>query len=70
MRQVPQIPFSTWLIELLIILLPIQITNWDRFSLRQKHFIHEPVTSPETFGGVSYAKTLSQVLHNSGFTNH
>ena len=70
MRRVPQIPILTWLVELLTILLPIQMTNWDRFSLRQKHFIHEPVTSPETFGGISYAKTLSQVLHNSGLTKH
>jgi len=70
MRKVPQIPLWTWLIEFLTILLPIQITNWDRFSLRQKHFIHDPITSPETFGGISYAKTLSQVLHNSGLTNH
>ena len=70
MSKVPQIPLWNWLVELLIILLPIQITNWDRFSLRQKHFIHEPVTSPETFGGISYAKTLSQVLHNSGLTKH
>ena len=70
MRKVPQIPLWTWLIEFLTILLPIQITNWDRFSLRQRHFIHDPITSPETFGGISYAKTLSQVLHNSGLTNH
>jgi len=70
MRKVPQIPLWLWLVEMLTILLPIQITNWDRFSLRQKHFIHEPVTSPETFGGISYAKTLSQVLHNSGLTKH
>jgi len=70
MRKVPQIPLWIWLVELLTILLPIQITNWDRFSLRQKHFIHEPVTSPESFGGISYAKTLSQVLHNSGLTKH
>ena len=70
MRRVPQIPLWTWLIELLTILLPIQITNWDRFSLRQRHFIHEPVTTPETFGGKSYAKTLNQVLHNSGLTKH
>ncbi len=68
MRKVPQIPLWTWLVEILTILLPIQITNWDRFSLRQRHFIHEPVTSPESFGGISYAKTLSQVLHNSGLT--
>ena len=70
MRRVPQIPLWTWLVELLTILLPIQITNWDRFSLRQRHFIHEPVTTPETFGGKSYAKTLNQVLHNSGLTKH
>ena len=70
MRRVPQIPLWTWLIELLTILLPIQITNWDRFSLRQRHFIHEPITTPETFGGQSYAKTLNQVLHNSGLTKH
>ena len=70
MRRVPQIPLWTWLVELLTILLPIQITNWDRFSLRQRHFIHEPVTSPETFGGKSYAKTLNQVLHNSGLNKH
>ena len=70
MRRVPQISLRPWLVQLLIILLPIQITNWDRFSLRQKHFIYEPVISPETFGGISYAKTLSQVLHNSGLTKH
>ena len=70
MRKVPQIPIWNWLVELLTILLPIQITNWDRYSLRQRHFIHEPVTSPETFGGKSYAKTLNQVLHNSGLTKH
>ncbi|WP_413677547.1 NAD-dependent epimerase/dehydratase family protein [Prochlorococcus sp. MIT 0916] len=70
MRKVPQIPLWTWLVELLTILLPIQMTKWDRFSLKQKHFIHEPVTSPETFGGISYAKNLSQVLHNSALTKH
>ncbi len=70
MRRTPQIPLWNWLIELIIKLLPIQITDWDRFSLRQRHFIHEPVTTPETFGGKSYAKTLNQVLHNSGLTQH
>ena len=70
MRRVPQIPLWNWLVELLTLLLPIQITNWDRFSLRQKHFIHAPITCPETFGGKSYAKSLDQVLHNSGLTKH
>ncbi len=70
MRKVPQIPLWTWLVELLTIILPIQITNWDRFSLRQRHFIHDPITFPEKFGGKSYAKTLNQVLHKSGLTKH
>ena len=70
MRRVPQIPLCSWLVEILTLLLPLQITNWDRFSLRQRHFIHTPVTSPETFGGTSYAKNLNQVLHNSGITKH
>ena len=70
MRKVPQIPLWTWLIELLTFLLPIQITNWDRFSLKQRNFIHEPVTSPETFGGISFAKDLDQVLQNSGLNKH
>ncbi len=66
MRKVPQIPLWSWLVELLTILLPIQITKWDKFSIRQKHFIHDPVTTPETFGGISYAKDLNQILKNSG----
>ena len=66
MKKVPQIPLWTWLVKLLTILLPIQLTDWDRFSLRQRHFIYEPVISPETFGGKSYSKNLSQVLYNSG----
>ena len=70
MRRVPQIPLWNWLVECLTILLPIQITNWDRFSLKQRHFIHDPITSPETYGGKSYAKNLNQVLHSSGLTKH
>ena len=70
MRKVPQIPLWNWLVEVLTILLPIQMTNWDKFSLRQRHFIHEPVTYPETFGGKSYAKNLNQILQKSGINNH
>ncbi len=69
MSRTPQFPLHTWIVELLIKILPIEITKWDRFSLKQRHFIHHPITSPETFGGISYAKTLNQVLHNSGLTN-
>jgi nucleoside-diphosphate-sugar epimerase len=51
-----------WLIEGLIRLLRLEITDWDRFSIRQRHFVHEPVSPPERFGYCSYAPTLEKVL--------
>ena len=65
----PGIPLWPWLIETLIRLLPIEVNAWDRFSIRQKHFIHEPVSQPERFGGVSHAGTLETVLSDSGLPN-
>ena len=64
--KTPALPLWDWLIELLIKILPIEINNWDRYSIRQKHFIHDPITSPESFGERSYAKSLNEVLHVSG----
>ena len=32
------------MIETLIRVLPIEVNAWDRFSIRQRHFIHDPVT--------------------------
>ncbi len=66
MKRTPSIPLWGWLVEILIKVLPIKINAWDRFSIRQRHFIHSPITSPETFGGRSYAMTLQEVLHVSG----
>ena len=65
----PGIPLWPWLIETLIRILPIEVNAWDRFSIRQKHFIHEPVSQPERFGGVSHAGTLETVLSDSGLPN-
>ncbi len=65
MCKTPAIPLWDWLIEFLIRFLPIEINNWDRYSIKQKHFVHHPITSPESFGAKSYAKTLNQVLHVS-----
>ncbi len=61
-----RIPLHNWLIRILIKILPIQLTNWDHFSIKHRHFNHDPVTTPETFGGLSHAKTLRDVLRNAG----
>ena len=68
LKKTPGIPLWGWLIEMLVRILPIEINAWDRFSIKQKHFIHDPITGPETFGGSSYAPTLETILLNSGFT--
>ncbi len=55
-----------WLIEGLIRLLRLDVNAWDRFSIRQRHFVHEPVSPPERFGLASFAPTLEAVLESAG----
>jgi nucleoside-diphosphate-sugar epimerase len=55
-----------WLIEGLIKLLRIEVNAWDRFSIRQRHFLHEPISPPERFGLVSHAPTLEAVFEDAG----
>jgi nucleoside-diphosphate-sugar epimerase len=55
-----------WLIEALIRLLRLDVNAWDRFSIRQRHFVHEPVSPPERFGLVSLAPSLEAVLEAAG----
>ena len=62
----PGIPLWGWLIEGLIRILPIEINEWDRFSIHQRHFIHDPVTQPERFAGRSHGPDLETVLMDSG----
>jgi len=57
---------SGWLIEGLIKLLRIEVNAWDRFSIRQRHFVHEPISPPERFGMVSHAPTLEAVFADAG----
>ncbi len=65
-KRILSIPLWTWLIEGLLNVLPIKISSWDRLIIKQRHFIHEPVTSPEDFGGNSFAKSLNEILLHSG----
>lgn len=55
-----------WLIEGLIKLLRIEVNAWDRFSIRQRHFVHEPVSPPERFALVSHAPSLEAVFEDAG----
>ncbi|MEB3158948.1 MAG: NAD(P)-dependent oxidoreductase [Synechococcus sp.] len=64
--RTPGIPLWPWLIEGLIRILPIEVNAWDRFSIRQRHFIHDPVTQPEAFGLRSHGPNLEAVLQDSG----
>ena len=60
------IDLQGWLIEGLIKLLRIEVNAWDRFSIRQRHFVHDPVSPPERFGMVSHAPTLEAVFEDAG----
>ncbi|WP_398336429.1 NAD-dependent epimerase/dehydratase family protein [Vulcanococcus sp.] len=60
------VDLSGWLIEGLIKLLRIDVNAWDRFSIRQRHFVHEPISPPERFGMVSHAPTLEAVFADAG----
>ena len=62
----PGIPLWNWLIQLLIKILPIEMNEWDRFSIRQRHFVHDPISPPERFGMTSHAATLEAVFEDAG----
>jgi nucleoside-diphosphate-sugar epimerase len=55
-----------WLIEGLIRLLHLEVNAWDRFSIQQRHFVHEPVSPPERFGLGSHAPSLEAVFEDAG----
>lgn len=57
---------TPWLVEALIGLLRLEVTPWDRFSIQQRHFVHDPVSPPERFGLVSEAATLDAVFAAAG----
>ncbi len=65
-RKMPRLPLWGWLIDGLIKFLPIEINSWDRFSIKQRHFDHDEISPPERFGGTSYAKTIQEIIADSG----
>ena len=49
----------------MIKILPIEMNEWDRFSIRQRHFVHDPISPPERFGMTSHAATLEAVFEDA-----
>ena len=62
LARTPGFPLWNGLVRVLMWLLRIDITPWDRFSLQRRHFVHAPVTRPESFGLCSHCPTWEHVL--------
>jgi len=62
MKRFFALKLSKGIIKFLLKVLPIQTTNWDKFSINKYHFNHKPIANPEKFGLKSYAKSLEDVL--------
>jgi nucleoside-diphosphate-sugar epimerase len=61
-----QIPLSFTLIDLVIKVFKIQMSEWDYFCLQNRHFEHQPIVNPATFGLPVHAATISEVLSTRG----
>ena len=62
MNRYFSIPLTKKIMKILLIVLPIQTTPWDSFSIKKYDFNHDPITNPETFNLKSHAKSLQDVL--------
>ncbi len=69
-RKTVKLPVWGWLLKALARILPIQMTEWDSFSIKKLHFDHEPISPPERFGLKSFAPTLLDVLSESGLPKY
>jgi nucleoside-diphosphate-sugar epimerase len=61
-----QIPLPTALIDPIIKIFNIKMAEWDYFCLKNRHFCHDPIVNPRTFGLPSYASSLSEILRTRG----
>ena len=62
MKRYFSIPLTRKIIRILLRVLPIETTPWDRFSIKKYDFNHNPITNPETFNLKSNAKSLKDIL--------
>ncbi len=61
-----QMPLNPWLIDVIIRVFNIQMAEWDRFSITYRHFTHQNIVNPMTYGLTSYAPTASDLFRVSG----
>lgn len=61
-----RIPLTLGLANLIIRLFRIRMAAWDRFSMNYRHFTHQTVVNPETFGLPTFCATFTDVLKISG----
>jgi nucleoside-diphosphate-sugar epimerase len=61
-----RIPLTYSLADVIIRLFQIKIAEWDRFSMEYRHFTHQVVTNPASFGLPTYCATIADVLKLSG----
>jgi nucleoside-diphosphate-sugar epimerase len=57
----PQLNLSPWLIDILIKIFKIQVADWDRFCIQQRHFTYN-VVNPESFGLRSNYPNIASLL--------
>lgn len=61
-----RIPLYIWLVNIFVKLFRIQMDSWSYFSLNYRHFTHQKVTSPASFGLTNYCSTVADVMKVSG----
>ncbi|MEO0539284.1 MAG: NAD(P)-dependent oxidoreductase [Cyanobacteria bacterium P01_A01_bin.105] len=61
-----RIPLSLGLADLIINTFNIQMAEWDRFCLDYRHFTHQTVLTPATFGQDTYCPTIADLFRVSG----
>lgn len=60
-----RIPLSGWLTDLIINLFKIQMSAWDRFCLKYRHFTYENAVTPASFGLTNYCSSLADILRTT-----
>lgn len=61
-----RIPLSIGLANFLIKVFKIQMDSWSKFSLEYRHFVHQNIVNPTTFGLNNYCPTITDLLKLSG----
>jgi nucleoside-diphosphate-sugar epimerase len=64
-RIYARLPIPLWLVRTLAFLWRVQLSSWDDYCLRHRHFVYQTVT-PRTFGLPSHFPTLEKILATYG----